>query len=247
MLKTREGKDFQLSAPNPLAKNQGAPWTEEVLQSFNMEQVGDCIKEIEAPKGNANLEKIGDDMVLRKQDGTPLKLEGNLKLFDTKNVDQDLMHSIDQEVIELSGSPVFYYKVYIDQSNYDSLYGESRNKIRRQDGIELIAHWEPVTPTQDLQTFGIDSPDEVMFSFNIRQFKDITKDDLPINGALVYTPFDKNWWEIIQVNYGKDSEDFKIWGKYRFSVLARKYQESITDEEPTRPEPNKAARNIIIR
>lgn len=247
MLKDREGRKLELRHPNPLMESQNRIWGEaETLQSFNLEKIGVFV-EPPAKEGGANLEKIGEELVIRNQDGTPYKLEGNLKLFDPKNVDQDLMHSIDAECIQLSGSPVFYYRIYIDQSNYDDLYQESRNKVRKQQGIELIAHWEPVTPQNDLGVFGIDSPDEVVFSFNIREFKDKTGNDLPVVGSLIYTPFDKNWWEIIQIGHGKEGGDFQIWGKYRFQVLARKYQESITDEEPTRPEPNQAARDIIIR
>lgn len=246
MLKTNDGNIYRLRKPNPLMEAQGIPWEDSELVFYNLDGIGTLDIPRSEP-GSANLEKIGEESMLRNQDGTPYQLEGNLKTFDTENVDQDLIHSVDQEAIELSGSPIFYYKVFIDESNYDDLYMESRNKIRVQDGIELYAQWEPVTPTNDMGVFGIDSPDEVTFNFNIRDFREKVGDDIPKVGALIYTPFDKNWWEIIQYNHGVEDGDFKLWGKYRFAVLARKYQESMTDEEPTRPKPNSSAQDIVIR
>lgn len=246
MLKSRNGREYRLTKPNPLTREMSEPWKEEELVLYNSEHVGSSFKR-EIGDGDANLDRIGEDLAIRNQDGSLYELKGDLRMFDPANPDQDLMHSIDQEDIELSGSPIYYYKVFIDDNNYDDLYMESRNKVRAQHAVELYAHWEPVTPTNDLGSFGIDSPDEVTFSFNIREFKEKTGDDLPDVGALIYTPFDKNWWEIIQYNHGGAGEGFKIWGKYRFAVLTRKYQESMTDVEPTRPEPSQGARDIIIR
>lgn len=252
MLKGKSGKEYKLPHPNPLMEGQEVP-EEEPAESYNFDNLGNEDPEeleplSEGHSGDTNLDRIGEPLeVIRKQDGTPYILNGDMKIWDTENPDQDLMHSIDQENVELSGSPIYYYKVTIDEGNYDSLYMESRNKVRRQTGIELMANWEPVTPVNEMGSFGIDSPDEIVFNFNVREFREKVGEDLPTVGALIYTPFDKNWWEVIQYNHGAAGEDFHLWGKYRFAILARKYQESQTDQEPTRPEPNQAGRDITIR
>ena len=243
-LKSREKVEKELKhkeqAPVERTTNTQTPAHETTEHSEEPAEVTDAV--------SANLESIGEEeLAIKNPDGSLYEPGGDLKQFDPNNPDQDLIHAIDQELINLSGSPVYYYKVHIDENNYDDLYMESRNKIRAQHAVELYAHWIPISPTNDMGVYGLDSPDEMTFNFNVRVFRDETGDDLPQVGALIYTPFDKNWWELIQYNHGENESEFKLWGKYRFACLCRKYQESDTDVEPTRPEPNQAARDIIIR
>jgi len=173
--------------------------------------------------------------MIKKADGTCFKLYGDAASHDPNNVDHALFDNFDQEVIGLSGAPVLYYKFRVD-SNHDPLYGEARERIIDAEGIEICMHWEPVPPQQDLGVFGIDSPDEIIFSVNLAEWRDKIGVEMPRVGGMIYTPWNKQRWEIIQYNIG----EFKIWGKHRIEIVTRKWQDSTT----TAPDPGRESDRI---
>ena len=170
-------------------------------------------------------------MVIKKSDGSSYNIGGrdSLKSYRPDSQDKEVLNKWDAEMIELSGSPILYYPCYID-TNYDSLYMESIDSIIAQEGFELTCQFEPVRPIQELGAFGIDSPDEVLFNFNLTKWREIVT-EMPRIKSLFFAKWDSSWWEIIQNN---QSEPYKLWNKYRLEIIGRKYQPSRADAHPTR-------------
>lgn len=169
--------------------------------------------------------------MIYKENGSPYKLTGNIKTFDPQNVDHDLVNSIDQEIICISGAPVEYYKVIID-GRVDELYLEQRQKMFLTKPFSLMAVYEPPPTEQNLGPWTIDSIEEILFNFNKKYFLDIVG-ERPREGSIVRTCDENIYWEIIQVNINTPNEDRMIWGKQRYTVFCRKYQASVTDYSPS--------------
>lgn len=180
-------------------------------------------------------------MPIVKPDGTPYILQGKdaLKSQREDNQDFEYFNKLDIEQIELAGSTIIYYPAYID-TDFDKLYLEYTNTIRSQEGYQITAKFEPVRPLQELGAFGIDSPDEMIFNFNISQWKE-TIGEMPVIKSLIFTTWEKSWWQIIQKDF---SEPYKLWNKYRLQVIAKKYQLSRSDIEPTRRDSDDNSINI---
>lgn len=170
-------------------------------------------------------------MAILNPDGSSYSVGGikSLNSYRPGGQDQQLLDSLDQEQIEIAGSPIRYYKAFID-SNFDDLYMESRDTIIAQEGYELKTVFEPVKPLQNLDSFGIDSPDEMIFQFNITKFKEIVG-EMPKLKSLIFCHWDKTWWET--VSQEKDGP-YKLWTKYRLNIVAKKYQKSRQDQNSTR-------------
>lgn len=182
-------------------------------------------------------------MAIRKTDGSNYNVGGRKALQSYRPDGQDikLLDEWDQEQINLAGSPIIYYPCYID-TDYDTLYMESVDSIIAQEGYRLICQFEPVRPTQDLGAFGIDSPDEVLFNFNLTKWKEIVG-EMPRVKSLLFAEWDKTFWEIIQGNL---ENPFKLWSKFRLEVIARKYQPSRSETHPTRKDSKDNSLNIEL-
>ncbi|HUS50892.1 MAG TPA: hypothetical protein VMZ91_12060 [Candidatus Paceibacterota bacterium] len=170
-------------------------------------------------------------MSITKPDGSSYLLGGkdSLKSYRPDSQDQKQFDEWDQEQIELAGSPIMYYPCYID-TDYDHLYMESIDSIIAQEGYELYAKFEPVRPMQDLGPFGIDSLDELFFNFNLTKWREIVG-QMPKIKSLIFTVWDKAWFEIIQ---NDQEQPYKLWKKYRLQVHVKKYQPSRAENNPTR-------------
>ncbi len=170
-------------------------------------------------------------MTISKQDGSPYIIGGkdSLRSYRPGSQDHKQLDEWDQEQIELAGSPIILYTCYID-TNYDQLYMESVDSIISQEGYKLFAQFDPVRPMQDLGPFGIDSLDEVFFNFNITKWKE-TVGQMPKIKSLIFTVWDKSWFEIIQNDQEKS---YKLWKKYRLQVHCKKYQPSRSENNSTR-------------
>ncbi len=171
-----------------------------------------------------------DDMPVYKSDGTQYELGGkeSLKSYRPGAQDQTLFDSWDKEQIELGGSPVVYHPVKVD-TDYDDVYMESRDQTIVQEGYKIYASFEPIRPIQEMSAFGIDSPDEMLFNFNLTEWRDVIG-SMPALKSLFFCEWDNTWWEVIQNNQG---EIYKLWTKFRLQVVARKYQRSRADQHPT--------------
>jgi hypothetical protein len=173
--------------------------------------------------------------MLRNASGKPYQVVGNLQQFDPENPEHDLFNLWDEEIIKIGGAPIEYYEVIISFSSIDDLYHEARSKLFSHIPIQLWGYYEPV-PAQNYQnSFGIDSPEEMIFEFNYRSvLKSIGHP--PKIGSRLYTPHKRENWVIIQRNLG----EWKMWGEIRLQLLCQKFQETVTTGEGvvTQPKPD---------
>jgi len=166
-------------------------------------------------------------MSIKNCDGTPFQPSGTLNQFDPDNPDLNLINSFDAEIIEISGTPIFYFEIFIQLNNtIDQLYREDRGKIWSNNPIELRGFYEPIPSQNYLNMWGIDAPDEIKFQFNYREVLQVLGRP-PKIGARLFTPHKREHWVVIQRNVG----DFFLWGELRLTVIAQRFQESLTTGE----------------
>lgn len=165
-------------------------------------------------------------MAIRNSDGSPYKLSGTLQQFDPENPEHDLFNLWDQEVIQIGGTPLFYYEVFINVNNIDELYVEARDKIWSEHPVCLYGYYDPIPSQNAMGAFGIDSPDEMMFEFN---YQHVLKalGHAPKIGSRIYSPHKREHWQVIQ----RGTEVYKLWGELRLQVMCGRFQESITTGE----------------
>lgn len=165
-------------------------------------------------------------MSIKNPDGTPYNVTGTLQQFDPENPEFDLFNSYDQEAIQIGGTPIYYYEVFIQSQTVDRLYVEDRGKLWSTNPIYLYGYYDPIPSQNMMTTFGIDAPDEIMFQFN---YKDVLQriGHPPKIGSRLYTPHLRENWVIIQRNL----EEFKLWGDLRLQIMCQRFQESMTTGE----------------
>lgn len=165
-------------------------------------------------------------MAILNPDGTPYKLSGSLQQFDPESPEFDFFNSLDEEVIRMGGTPIYYYEVFIQSQTVDPLYLEDRGKLFSNTPVFLYGFYDPIPSQNMMTTFGIDSPDELMFEFN---YKDVLSriGHAPKIGSRLYTPHKRENWVIIQRNV----EEFKLWGELRLQIMCQRFQESLTTGE----------------
>ena len=166
--------------------------------------------------------------MIRNPDGTPYQPTGSLQQFDPENPEFELFNTWDQEAIQIGGTPIFYYEVFIQSNTVDPLYLEDRGKMWATNPVNLYAFYDPIPAQNFVNTFGIDAPDEIMFEFN---YKDVLErlGHPPKVGSRIYTPHKRENWEIIQ----RSDEVYKMWGQLRLQVMCKRFQESYTTHEGT--------------
>jgi hypothetical protein len=165
-------------------------------------------------------------MAIKNPDGSVYKPTGSLSQFDPASLEHDLFNVWDQEVIEVGGSPLFYYEVFININNIDDLYVEARDKIYSQNPVQIYGYYDPIPSQNMMGVFGIDSPDEMMFEFNYRSVLR-TLGRAPKIGSRIFSPHKKENWLVVQRNV----EVFKLWGELRLQVMCTRFQESLTTGE----------------
>lgn len=165
-------------------------------------------------------------MAIRNSDGSPFKLSGTMQQFDPENPEHDLFNLWDQEVIQIGGTPLFYYEVFINVNNIDELYVEARDKIWSEHPVCLYGYYDPIPSQNAMGAFGIDSPDEMMFEFNYQHVLK-TLGHAPKIGSRIYSPHKREHWQVIQ----RGTEVYKLWGELRLQVMCGRFQESITTGE----------------
>jgi hypothetical protein len=158
--------------------------------------------------------------------GTPYQAAGSIQQFDPENPELNLFNLWDQEIIQMGGSPIFYYEVFIQEGTVDPIYWEDRGKIFSNNPIQLYCTYEPISSTNDQGAFGIDSPDEMLFELNYKAVLDAVG-HAPKIGSRLYTPHLRENWVIVQRNLG----EFKLWGAMRLTIIAQRFQESVTTGE----------------
>ncbi len=165
-------------------------------------------------------------MAIKNPDGSTYNPTGNLQQFDPCNLEHELFNLWDQEVIEIGGTPLYYYDVFINVNSIDELYVEARDKIYSPVPKTIYGYYDPIPSQNMMGVFGIDSPDEIMFEFNYRSLLR-TLGYAPKIGARIFSPHKKENWMVMQRNV----EVFKLWGELRLQVMCIRYQESLTTGE----------------
>jgi len=165
-------------------------------------------------------------MTIRNCDGTPYKLSGSLDTYDPNNPEHFLLNSFDSELVQIAGTPILYFEVFIQRQTIDPLYREDRGKLFSNNPITLNGYYEPIPSQNYMNMFGIDAPDEVQFQFNARAVLKAIGHP-PKIGSRLYTPHKGENWVVIQRNYG----DFFLWGEMRMTIIAQRFQESVTTGE----------------
>ncbi|GAG75087.1 unnamed protein product [marine sediment metagenome] len=65
---------------------------------------------------------------------------------------------------------------------------------------------------------------------------------MPKIKSLIFTEWDKTWWEIIQ---NDQEQPYRLWTKYRLQVVTKKYQPSRAEKNPTRTDSGDTSINKI--
>lgn len=165
-------------------------------------------------------------MVIRNCDGTPYQLSGSLNQFDPESRDHDLLNSFDEQLIEIAGTPIFYYEVFLQKNTIDPLYREDRGKMWAVNPVQLAVYYEPIPAQNYMNMFGLDAPDEIQFEFNYRAVLQAIGHP-PKIGSRLFSPHKRENWIIAQRNVG----EFKIWGEIRLYLITQRFQESTTTGE----------------
>lgn len=173
-------------------------------------------------------------MAIKNADGS-IYQTSDLQQFDPNNVEHDLFNLWDQEAIEMGGTPIQYFDVFINASSIDELYVEARDKIYSNHPVCMYCYYEPIPSSNVVGAFGIDSPDTIMFEFNYRYvLKTLGK--TPKIGARIFTPHRGENWMVAQ----KGVEVFKLWGELRLQVFCVRFPESLTTANGKVTEPRKS-------
>lgn len=165
-------------------------------------------------------------MAIYNPDGSKYNVKGTLQQFDPENPEHDLFNLWDQEAIEIGGTPVYYYDVFINVNNIDELYVEARDKIWSQHPICIYGYYDPVQQQNAMTAFGIDGPEELMLEFNYRHVLKAIGHP-PKIGARLFSPHKRENWVIKQ----RSTEVYKMWGEIRLQVMCDRFQESLTTGE----------------
>lgn len=165
--------------------------------------------------------------MIKNQDGSPYKLS-DLRAFDPQNPEKDLFNSIDAETIEINGSPILYYQVHIDFNSIDQLYHESRSKIWSPTPVCLHAAYDPMSSQLYMNSFGADSPDEIMFEFNYQAVRQKLGSPAPrFIGSMIFTPHRNEYWVVAD----RKLADWRNWHQIRLQLECKRFQESLTTGE----------------
>ena len=141
--------------------------------------------------------------------------ESELNLFDQDNPDKDLFNLMDDELIKLSGSKIYYYK-YMPSREHDEIYEEEQSKLISETAIIVFGHYDPKMIEETLGKFGLVSNNDQIFTFNTEYIKrKIGR--APIVGDIIEPHFQKLKFKIFEVQ----EDSFESYGKYH-SVCSAK-------------------------
>ena len=146
--------------------------------------------------------------------------ESELSLFDLNNPDKGLFNLVDDELIKLSGSKLYFYKYY-QSHDYDEVYLEARNKPIAREPIAVFGHYEPKVLEENLTQFGIELTNDQLFTFN-KSYIDRKIGRGIIPGDIIQPQFQNQKYEIFQVQ----EDSFESYGVYHLICSARLLRDS---------------------
>ena len=153
-------------------------------------------------------------------------IDSKLSLFDSNSNDLELFNLVDDELIRLSGSKIYYFKTYIDES-YDRVYLESRNRIVSKTPIVLWASFDPKAIEEEMSEFGLELTNDQVFVFN-KSYIEQNLGRAPKEGDIIKTTFQNIKYEIFEVQ----EDSFEGYGSYHYNCFAKVLREAeeIVDE-----------------
>lgn len=159
--------------------------------------------------------------VRRQMDNLP-ELQGGtpLSFYDPNNPDVNLFNLIDDEIIRISGSPLHYYKSFVEEQ-YDEVYLEAANKTVTSEPVLVYGHYEPSVVQETLSNFGIELTNDQMFIFN-KSYIEKMLNRSPQIGDHITPEFQKQKYEIIEVQ----EDSFEMYGVYHTLCTAKLLRES---------------------
>ncbi len=166
-------------------------------------------------------------MAIYNPDGTPYQPKGSLQQFDPQGSAHDLFNRFNREIIEIGGSPVFYYEMFVGSQDIDHLFIEARNKMWSQHPVEFMAMYDPASPTMAMTMYGPDAGNNAMvFYTNYQHFLDKIGHP-PVIGSRIHTPQLRENWKIMD----RRTSGYQNWGVVTLEIHCVRFQESLTTGE----------------
>lgn len=159
--------------------------------------------------------KVNRDMPnLPRVDGaTPLSF------YDPANPDVNLFNLVDDEIIRISGSPLHYFKSFVNE-DYDDVYLEARNKTVASEPVLVHGYYEPSVVEEVLSNFGIELSNDQQFVFNKSYIENALRRS-PEIGDQIRPQFQNQKYEITEVQ----EDSFEMYGVYHIVCTARLLRE----------------------
>lgn len=170
-------------------------------------------------------------MAIRNPDGTIFKPTGCLRQFDPENPNHTFFSNMDAEAIEIGGSPLEYYEMFV--GTIDPLYLESRDKLWSPLPTIIYGYYEPIEPQNPSNQFGIGGLGDVMFTTNYRAVV-AAIGHVPKRGSRIKTPHLNENWVIVDIRVS----DFAYWGAVHLQIVCERFQEDIKDPKISDPKPD---------
>lgn len=146
-----------------------------------------------------------------------LDTEDNLLgLYDPDNPDINLFNLVDDEVIKLGGSKLYFYKYFNTGNQYDDVYMEERTKAIAKEPVVVFGHYDPRMVEEELGQFGIEIVNDQFFTFN-KSYIDRKLNRAPIPGDIIKPFFQNQRYEIFEVQ----EDSFNVYGVYHYRCSAK--------------------------
>ena len=148
--------------------------------------------------------------------------DSELSLFDPTNPDINLFNLVDDEIIRLGGSKLYFYKFYLNEGEYDEVYMETKNKAIVSESILVHGHYDPKVLEENLSEFGIELTNDQVFVFN-KSYIEQKLGRLVIPGDVIKPAFQNQKYEIFEVQ----EDAFEAYGVYHLNCHARLLRDSV--------------------
>lgn len=139
-----------------------------------------------------------------------------LGLYDPTNPDITLFNLVDDEVIKLGGSKLFFYKYFNTGNQFDDVYMEERTKSIAKEPIVVYGHYDPRVVEEELNQFGLEVVNDQIFTFN-KSYIDRKLSRPPISGDIIKPFFQNQRYEIFEVQ----EDSFNAYGVYHYRCSAK--------------------------
>jgi len=149
-----------------------------------------------------------------------------LSLFDQTNNDINLFNLVDDEIIRLGGSELYYYKFRMND-DYDTTYLETRSKVIDSEPIVVYGHYNPTVLEESLTEFGIELQNDQIFIFN-KSYIEQRLHEIPKAGDIIKPKFQNQKYEIYEVQ----EDSFELYGVYHMACSAKllRDEQSVIEE-----------------